>query len=129
MEITRREQAFQDSTNRELSRFEHVEMETAILHDQVVDPAIERAVRRAAPASRTRRGRPRRNRGGHLINTGQRDEAVSEGAGVANGGDGRKGGDEGGRGEEVSATARRGRSRRTELASEQLDPSVISGRS
>ncbi len=64
--LNRREQAFQDSTARELFRFERVEMKMTTRHDEMIDSKIEHAVHRADSVSgrgRDRgRGRERRRR-------------------------------------------------------------------
>ncbi len=59
--LNRREQAFQDSTTRESSRFERVEMKMTTIHDEMIDSKIAHAVHRADSVSdrERRRGRKR----------------------------------------------------------------------
>jgi hypothetical protein len=45
--LNKRKQAFQDSTAREFSRFERVEMKMTTRHDEMIDLKIEHAVHRA----------------------------------------------------------------------------------
>ncbi len=60
--FNRREQAFQDSTARELSQFERVEMKMTTIHDEMIDSEIEHAVHRADSVSDRKRGRERERR-------------------------------------------------------------------
>jgi hypothetical protein len=60
--LNRREQAFQDSTARESSRFERVEMKMTTRHDEMIDSKIEHAVHRADSASDRERERERKRK-------------------------------------------------------------------
>lgn len=76
--ISRREQAFENSTSRQPSQFEHVLMETAA-SDEAVAPEIQRVINRADPAPGRGRGdrRGRGSRGGRSRTGGQGEGRVA----------------------------------------------------
>jgi hypothetical protein len=60
--LNKKEQAFQDSTAREFSRFERVEIKMTIKHDEMIDSKIEHAIHRVDSVSDRERDRERRRR-------------------------------------------------------------------